>query len=179
MHRVGIYPGTFDPIHIGHLSFATAALADCGLDRVVFLPESMPRGKVNVTRVEQRLLQINRAIVNHKSLTAQLLESPQFSVIETLPEIQSLYKDSDLTLLIGSDVALSLSTWEHIDTLLAVCTIAIGMRSNQNEQDIQAIIERINQRINSEASFTIIHTDHASAASSALRDFNAQPKNSK
>jgi cytidyltransferase-like protein len=49
MKHIGIYPGSFDPVHEGHFAFAKAALETGRLDTVIFLPEMKPRGKPQVT----------------------------------------------------------------------------------------------------------------------------------
>ena len=168
MQRVGIYAGTFDPIHKGHLSFALESINTCGLDSVVFLPENQPRSKVNVTPAKIRLQQIKAITRNYPTLDTQLLESPQFTITDTLPEIQNKFKNAKLTLLVGSDVALSLDKWDNIDNLLKTCDIAIGMRTHQTEQEIQTVIAALKQRAR-QCLFTIVHTDYPSFASSTFR----------
>ena len=168
MQRLGIYPGTFDPIHDGHLSFALESIKACGLDRVIFLPENQPRYKVNITPVESRLLQIKATALPYAMLDAQLLESSQFTVEATLPEIQDHFKNVKLTLLVGSDVALSLHKWDGIDALLEACDIAIGMRSRQTEHEVLAMIDALKRRAPSTA-VTVIRTKYPSLASSAFR----------
>ncbi len=166
--RLGIYPGTFDPIHMGHLSFALESIKRCGLDKVIFLPESQPRYKIDVTSPSERLEQIKASIELYPLLDVLLLESSQFSVSQTLPEIQQHFGEAELTLLVGSDVALTLPDWNEITTLVSACDVAIGMRSHQAEHDVQAVISSL-QSLVSSCSFTVVHTDHPSLASSEFR----------
>jgi nicotinate-nucleotide adenylyltransferase len=51
MKKIGIFAGTFDPIHEGHVAFAQAVLADLSLDKIYFLPERQPRRKTNVGKI--------------------------------------------------------------------------------------------------------------------------------
>ena len=60
--RIGIFAGTFDPVHKGHISFALQAIEAAGLDEVVFLPEPRPRHKQSVTDQSHRIAMINLAI---------------------------------------------------------------------------------------------------------------------
>ncbi len=168
MKRLGIYPGTFDPIHMGHLSFALESIKRCGLDKVIFIPESQPRYKIDVTSPSERFEQIQAAIMTYPLLDALQLESSQFNVSQTLPEIEQHFGDAELTLLVGSDVALTLPGWSGITSLLSVCDVAIGMRSHQAEHDVQAGISSL-QSLFSSCSFTVVHTDHPSLASSMFR----------
>ncbi|HVI69805.1 MAG TPA: adenylyltransferase/cytidyltransferase family protein, partial [Magnetospirillaceae bacterium] len=55
MKRVGVFSGTFDPVHRGHLAFALSAQKRAQLDTVVFLPEHSPRGKIAVGSFTHRL----------------------------------------------------------------------------------------------------------------------------
>lgn len=168
MRRLGIYPGTFDPLHKGHVSFALETIKRCNLEGVVFLPENSPRSKVNVSPILTRIEQINSMLAPYPTLTVQLLASTQFTVAATLPEIHSHFKDAKFTLLLGSDVALSLGNWQGIDTLFEVCDIAVGMRSHQSEKEIQAIITTMRHETPT-TTFTVVHTDHPSLASSLFR----------
>ena len=168
MQRLGIYPGTFDPLHKGHLSFALESIKACSLDCVVFLPENQPRSKINVTAIEDRFKQIKAMIEAYPELDTQLLESSQFTVAATLPEIQKYFKDAELTMLVGSDVALSLDKWDGINTLLENCNIAIGMRDRQTEDEVHAIVTTLKKRMYSSI-FTIVRTEYPSLASSSFR----------
>jgi len=169
MQRIGIYPGTFDPIHDGHVSFALESIKACRLDRVIFIPETMPRKKVSVSPVKKRLEDIRIKTNQYTELESRLLTSPQFTVASTLPEIQSLHRNAHLTLLVGSDVATSLNNWEGVDSLLIACDIAIGKRSHQSHVELERIIELLDSRHPSTV-FTIVHTDYPSHTSSMFRN---------
>ncbi len=171
MSRIGIYPGTFDPIHTGHLAFASNTLETCQLDQVVFLPEDKPRSKANSTPLEYRSRDIASAITAEARFTIALVETSRFTVTKTLPKIQTLYPNAQLTLLVGSDVFIGLNLWKDIGSLLRLCDIAIGIRSGQTDLEIRSIIGTIQQEYKSNTTFTIIHTDHPSITSSKLRSF--------
>lgn len=173
MKHLGIYPGTFDPIHDGHISFAYNAMQICNLDGVIFLPENQPRHKTNVTATALRAAQIRGAIHDHPSMSVEILNESQFTTNSTLPKIQKHTKDAKLTLLVGSDVALSIADWSDLATLLAACDIAIGMRINQTHEQINTVISTLQKRSKS-CSITIIQTEYSHLASSALR--NAKSK---
>ena len=169
MQRIGFYPGTFDPIHDGHIAFALESLEACELDAVVFLPESSPRNKVNVPSIISRIEQIKLVTDSHQRLQVRSLESHQFTIRETLSEIQNLFSNAHLTMLAGSDVALNLCEWKEIKVLLSACDIAVGMRSKQTEAEIADIITRL-KSLHPPLQATLIHTARSSLASSTLRN---------
>ncbi|HEU5121705.1 MAG TPA: adenylyltransferase/cytidyltransferase family protein, partial [Candidatus Saccharimonadales bacterium] len=69
MRRIGIYSGTFDPVHYGHIAFAASAIRACNLDEVVFLPEPQPRYKAGVTDIAHRLALLTMATAAQSNLT--------------------------------------------------------------------------------------------------------------
>ena len=168
MQRIGIYPGTFDPIHNGHLAFALEATKQCRLDKVILLPEQLPRSKHNVTPVLERVQQIKAAALHHPSVDVQLLSSSQFTVRTTLAEIQKRFEHKKLTLLVGSDVALGLHKWNGIEMLIATCDVAVGLRSNETVEDVQRQFEKLSAMCPT-TNFTIITTNYSSLSSSSFR----------
>src|SRR5262249_18397789 len=130
--HIGIYSGTFDPIHAGHVAFAAQAMRDCSLDAVIFLPEPKPRGKQNVTSLAHRCALIKLATEHEPNFSVLRLASPHFTVSDTLPKLQQKFVDAHLTFLMGSDVAKSLGHWEGVKTLLQHASITIGLRERDD-----------------------------------------------
>jgi len=88
MTRVGIYPGTFDPVHVGHIAFALQAMKSAKLDYLYFLPERSPRRKTDITHYGHRVAMLRRAIRPHVQFGLLDLPTKQFSVLKTLPELR-------------------------------------------------------------------------------------------
>jgi nicotinate-nucleotide adenylyltransferase len=126
--RIGIYSGSFDPVHSGHIGFALKAVKAAGLDKVVFLPERKPRGKVGVTHYAHRVAMLRAALAAHPRLDVLELPDQQFFP-RTVSRLNKLYPEDQLLLLLGSDIVYGLSKWPNIETLLRRCGIIIGMRS--------------------------------------------------
>jgi nicotinate-nucleotide adenylyltransferase len=154
--RVGIFAGTFDPVHHGHITFAKAAITACQLDKVVLLPEASPRGKTGVTSIEHRLAMLRAATAGNDKLEVLHLPDHQFTVAKTLPELQKRYAGARLVMLLGSDVAAYLHAWPDVEKLLEQTDFAIGFRENTEPlRDIEA---------------TIIPTEHSHVAASHVRN---------
>jgi nicotinate-nucleotide adenylyltransferase len=163
--KIGIFPGTFDPVHDGHIAFALAALQTCGLDKVVLLPERQPRQKNGVTALNERVAMLKLAAANYPQLQVVELPDDVFTVRGTLPELQRRFGDR-LTLLLGSDVARTFAhRWPDLDKLLDVMSLAIGLRRQDSQADIAALLAELGRPV--QTCFVPIEKPHA--ASSAVR----------
>lgn len=167
--RVGIYPGTFDPIHPGHVDFAIQAMRECGLDTVIFLPEPKPRSKQNVTRLSHRLALISLAIQSEPGLAVLRLNSQRFTVRSTLPKLESRFGGAHLTFLMGSDVARSLGHWIDVKNLLCHVSLAIGLRKDDNPEEITAAMDQLSRMHGVSIQYTVISAAHADTTSSEIR----------
>ncbi len=169
--RVGIYPGTFDPIHKGHLAFATEALRSDLVDKVIFTPEEYPRGKHDVTPLSDRVQAIRQSIAKHPLLDINTLSQRQFDIGSTLPELTKLYPNDTLFLLCGSDVARNIPSWPHIEQLVETMGIIVGMRSEDTVEDIQEALSALGSPI------AFVSTKQAHISSSMYRK-NAKARQS-
>jgi nicotinate-nucleotide adenylyltransferase len=169
--RIGIFSGTFDPVHSGHIAFAKEALNICKLDKVVFLPERNPRDKCNVTDLSHRIELLRMAIKGVKAFEAISPLSAQFTVKKTLPELHAMFKNTSLTLLLGSDVVkTSLVRWEELDVLLGDVSLAIGMRANDKPDEISVTLQELEKNYGVKTNYTLINTPNMDMASSYVRN---------
>jgi nicotinate-nucleotide adenylyltransferase len=139
--RIGIYAGTFDPIHAGHVTFALQALEIAGLDRIYFLPERRPRAKQQVEHFAHRVAMLKRALKPHRQFAILELVDVKFSVEHTLPRLQTQFPKGELVFLFGSDIIPSLENWPHVDKLLLGHEIVIGLRNEDSRSTLHTIIE--------------------------------------
>ena len=142
MKRIGIYSGTFDPVHAGHLSFALQAIEAANLDIVYFLPERRPRGKIGTEHFGHRVAMLERATKPHNKLKVLELEDVNFSVATTLPRLRKRFRSSKLVFLVGSDVVQGMRAWQNVDRLLAGSELLVGMRAADNQTLVQESIAR-------------------------------------
>jgi nicotinate-nucleotide adenylyltransferase len=132
--RIGVYSGTFDPVHKGHISFALQALQAAGLDRVVFVPEPRPRHKQDVTHLSHRIEMIKLAIKAYPKLDILELPDKQFTVATSLPRLIQAYPDAQLLMLVGTDVLGHISVWPHSRTLLKKVGLVVAVRGEKDER---------------------------------------------
>lgn len=128
LKRIGIFAGTFNPIHSGHISLALQALEASGLDKIYFMPERRPRHKTNVEHYGHRVAMIRSALLPHPRLDVLETDDISFTVNRTLSRLNILFAGSELVFLVGSDVAPHILDWPGGSKLLAEHELIIGQR---------------------------------------------------
>ena len=134
MLRIGILGGTFDPIHLGHLAIAEAALDRLALDRVILIPAGRPWLKSDqmVTSAAHRLAMVRLAIEDRPELEVSSIEvdrpGPTYTV-DTLAELRSeLGSGVELYLVLGMDSVRELRRWRYPERLFDLCTVVAVSR---------------------------------------------------
>ncbi len=110
--RTGILGGSFDPIHIAHLHAGETALAQAGLDRVLFMPAGDPWQKTrSMTPDDLRLEMVTLAIEGVEGFEVDDRELRRAGPTYTIDTLRSFPDDEDLSLVLGADAAAGLPTW--------------------------------------------------------------------
>jgi nicotinate-nucleotide adenylyltransferase len=114
--RIGLFGGTFDPVHVGHLILAEQCRAQVGLDEVWFLPSYHPphKSRAEVTRFEQRCDMLELATAGHPAFRIERIEKelpPPSYTAETLAELRRRHPEHEFDLLMGSDGLPDLPGW--------------------------------------------------------------------
>lgn len=130
--RLGLFGGTFDPIHLGHLILAEQCREACGLDRVWFVVTASPPHKSGArTPVRHRLEMARIAVAGHPKFEVSEVEAkrpgPHYSV-ETLTELHAERPADDLFFLIGADSLVDLPTWRQPEGIARLATIVVVNR---------------------------------------------------
>ncbi len=113
--RIGIFGGTFDPVHMGHLILAEQCRTQANLDQVWFVPSAQPPHKDRgVTRFEQRCDMLDLAIAGHPAFRVNRIEKersePSFTAV-TLDQLHERHPGDEFVLLLGSDCLPDLPGW--------------------------------------------------------------------
>ncbi|MBY6035407.1 nicotinate-nucleotide adenylyltransferase [Fictibacillus nanhaiensis] len=120
--HIGIFGGTFNPPHLGHLVIAQEALKQLDLDEVWWMPTSKPPHKNKVQEVtdEHRIQMVEKTIAKNNQFSISLLEfersGPSYT-IDTIRILNNKFPDVSFTFIMGGDMVHSLSTWHQIDQL--------------------------------------------------------------
>jgi len=139
--RIGIYSGTFNPIHLGHITFALQALREAKLDRVYLMPERHHVNKQDVAHFGHRVAMIKQAIKPHAKLSVIESHEISFSVNKTLPKLQNRFKNDQLVFLVGSDSLVGMSQWPQINNLLLVSELVVGIREGDQSRVLNLIAQ--------------------------------------
>lgn len=166
--RIGIYSGTFDPIHAGHIAFAQQALDRAKLDKLFFLVEPRPRRKQGVRALEHREAMVRLALHSNKHFGMVQLEQANFSVEETLPKLRALFEGAQLYFLMGEDVFSHLSRWPHINDLLSSSSFIVGTRK-QDEVAMRDVLKELQKTRGAIFDVSFIETDQQNVASTKIR----------
>ncbi len=142
MGRVGIFSGTFDPVHAGHIGFALQAIKEVQLDKVLFLPERQPRSKHGITHYAHRVAMLRAALIAHPKL--EVLELPDKRFYPRLvARLNKSYPDTELFLMMGSDVVYGLEKWPLVDALLRRCGLIVAVRKSDQVLTIRERLQAL------------------------------------
>ncbi|HYU64194.1 MAG TPA: nicotinate-nucleotide adenylyltransferase [Verrucomicrobiae bacterium] len=130
--RIGILGGTFDPIHLGHLAAAEAAIDCARLDRVIFIPSGMPPHRHEAAaNADQRLEMCRLAIDGNKKFEVSDVEVKRGGVsytVDTLRELKSRYPNDELFLILGWDAAKLFSSWNEPNEIRRLASMVVVTR---------------------------------------------------
>lgn len=128
---VGVFGGTFDPIHVGHLAVAQEAADALGLERVLFVPAGQPPHKPDrdVTASNHRRAMVELAIADNARFALEPIEIQRPGPSYTADTLAALSGDGTrLTLILSADAFLALHEWHDPERILSLARIAVAPR---------------------------------------------------
>jgi len=131
--KVGVFGGTFNPPHLGHLIVAEYVRDELGLEKILFVPSAVPPHKQDLDIVEahHRLDMLEHAVQGNRHFIVSDLEVQRGGVsftIDTLTEIQKLHPEDELFVMIGMDNYVEFHTWKSPDKILELATVVVMKR---------------------------------------------------
>src|SRR6267143_5929702 len=135
--RIGVFGGTFDPVHVGHLAIAQAALDTAGLDRVVFVParRSPLKDAAPVASEADRFAMLQAATRDEPRFVVSRAELDREGVSYTVDTLEAMKSEGDLFLILGSDALSDLERWRAPDRIRELATILVAARPGAPEPD--------------------------------------------
>ncbi len=143
--RIGLYGGTFDPVHLAHLVLAEQCREQLALDEVWFIPAASPPHKSGaaITDAKHRVAMLELAIAGHASFKLSRLElertGPSYTV-ETLREVRQTHPAVEFFLLLGGDSIRDFTTWREPREIAQLATLVAVNRGTAELTDIPADI---------------------------------------
>ncbi len=128
--RIGVFGGTFDPVHVGHLAIARAALESVPLDRIVFVPaqRSPLKDRDPVASAGDRLAMLERATSGEPAFSVSRIELERDGASYTVDTLESLATEGELFLILGSDAAADLARWRRPERIAQLATLLVASR---------------------------------------------------
>ena len=146
--KIGIYGGTFDPPHLGHMEAARAAIAVLGLDKLIFIPAKQPPHKalsVESATPKQRL-EMTRLMADGLLLPGvtdvsdlELNRSGKSYTVDTLRVLKQRFPQDELWLLMGTDMFLTLQSWHRAEEIMKLTGIAAFARTEADSGEMMEI----------------------------------------
>ena len=143
--KIGVYGGTFNPPHLGHLTAARAVFELLGLDLLLLIPAGLPPHKelpagsptaeqrLEMTRLAGEQLGLGDKV---RTLDIELERGGRSFTSDTLAQLKAQYPDSELWLLMGTDMFLTLQAWHEPEKILSLAGIAAFGRTEEDTEEL-------------------------------------------
>ncbi len=138
MKKIGLFGGTFDPPHTGHIALAKATLLNFSLDKIIFIPAGNPPHKTDksVTDKTHRFEMVKMAIKNESDFLISDFEikneKPNYSYL-TIEHFKCEYPDDEIFFIVGADSYRDFPKWKNFPDILSLCTFIV---LNRNDADL-------------------------------------------
>jgi len=138
--RLGIFGGTFDPVHYGHLLLAECCREQCRLDQVRFLPAAVPPHKQDraLTPAPHRIEMLQLALAGHPQFVIDRFEIDRGGVnytVDSLRHLRAEQPEAELFLLVGADMLVDLPNWHQADQVCTLATVVAVRRPGVAEPE--------------------------------------------
>jgi nicotinate-nucleotide adenylyltransferase len=172
---VGILGGTFNPPHLGHVALARTARRELQLERVLLVPARLPPHKPGGEEdpgAEHRLRMCRLAVEGLAGLSVSAVEierdGPSYTV-DTLNELNASHPDTELTLILGADIASTLPAWREPARLLELARVAVAPRVGTPPQSVLDALAAVPAGGRAAARVSFLEMEPVAISSSAVR----------
>jgi nicotinate-nucleotide adenylyltransferase len=142
---LGVFGGTFDPIHLAHLAVAETARDDLGLERVLFIPAGEPPHKPSrpITDAAHRLAMVELAVAANPAFESSRMEMDRPGPSYTVETLEALIRETpDLTLILSVEAFVGLPTWHDPRGVLELARLAVAPRDGYPDADPRFLAEQ-------------------------------------
>ena len=142
--RIGLYGGSFNPVHLGHVGIAKRAIADLALDKLIVIPANVSPFKTEQPMPWERVELVKAAFRDLEKTVVDLREIERGGVsyaIDTVRQIAAENPGAELFFVIGEDSVAGLPRWKDIDELKKLCTFKSYPRTPESSTAIRKLFE--------------------------------------
>lgn len=171
--RIGIFGGTFDPVHNGHVALAKCAIEQVPLDKLIVVPAKIQPFKVDkeVTSGNHRIKMLELAFqdVLKTKISSYEIEKTGISyTTDTLDYFQSQYPNDALYFIMGTDAFLRILDWKNSKKMLKRYTFVVGCRPGYRENDVFEVTDKVRKTYQTKLIF--LNNDLVKQASTQIRN---------
>lgn len=172
--RLGIYGGSFDPVHYGHLLLAECAREQANLDELWFIPacaQPLKRDRVP-TDGAQRVQMLELAIGGHEAFRVSTNELDRGGVsytVDTLTAIHHQRPGDELLLLMGADALRDLPNWRDPARICELATLMVASRPGSVEPQLSKVVEQLQQSLGIDVRYLAIEMPQIDLSSRDIR----------
>ncbi len=153
--KIGIFSGTFDPVHRGHIESCIVALGALDLDQVVIFIEKKPHRKQGVADFSHRLSMLKLAVKDYPGIHIADTDSNNITTKDALNYLDNRFNGSEYWYIIGSDTLSHIESWVDSDLLFNEMNICIVLRNNSEEKNTQKLANNL-KKLHAKTKFIIL-----------------------
>ena len=156
MRRIGIFGGSFDPVHLGHIGLARDAVKLAGLEKVILIPAKLQPFKLDkeVTAGEDRLNMLQLASEGEDTLEVSDYEMTKEGISYTYLTMRAMKEhygpETKLYFITGTDSFLNIDKWKNAEEQLSSYSFLVGTRPGYKDRELEECIYRISRDYNTE-----------------------------
>ena len=174
MQRIGIFGGTFNPVHSGHLRIVNGFQNALGFDKILVIPTYIPPHKTSsdLASSEDRLEMCRLAFTDpvFEVCDIEINRGGKSFTYDTLLQLKEIYKDAEFSLIIGSDMFLSFHEWHRAEDILEMCSVCATVREdNENISDLEEYAKKYFPKQAERLRMVLIDFDPLEVSSTQLR----------
>ncbi len=167
-NRIGLFGGTFSPLHNAHMLVARKALGQFGLSEVLFIPSGCPPHKEVEGRVskEHRYEMVRRVVEQYEKLSVTRIELDREGrsyTIDTLEEMKEIHGSDGVCFIVGADLLAEIDTWKSPEKLLRSVPFVIAPRNKHSKKEFVDPVFR-------DASLNFLDMEKVDLSSTWVRD---------
>ena len=174
--KIGIFGGTFNPPHMGHIEAAKSAIKLAGLDRLILVPSNIPPHKIlpeNTANNEQRLLMTHMAAeeIGCEVSAIELMREGKSYTKDTIAFLAAKYPNDSLYFIMGTDMLRTFENWYCPDEILKHCTLLALCRNEAERENM--LVYKANIEKNLGGNVIVVENDVLEVSSTDIRTKNS------